>query len=67
MDLNACIYPWLFEVPAEFAGKITPPEIELDLYPKVEALSAGKQPENTKPAYQVRQEAQDFRSYNGVV
>ncbi len=48
-------FPWLFEVPDEYAGKINLPEIELDLYPKIEALSAGKQTENTKPAYQVRQ------------
>lgn len=47
-------FPWLFEVPDEYAGKINLPEIELDLYPKIEALSAGTQPENTKPAYQVQ-------------
>jgi hypothetical protein len=48
-------FPWLFEIPDEYAGKINLPEIELDLYPKIEALSAGKQTENVKPAYQVRQ------------
>ncbi len=36
-------YPWLYEVPAEFAGKIKPKQhIELDLYPKVEAMASGK-------------------------
>ena len=32
-------FPWLYEVPAEFAGKIKAAHIELDLYPKIEALS----------------------------
>lgn len=32
-------FPWLYEIPAEFAGKIKPPHIELDLYPRLEALS----------------------------
>lgn len=32
-------YPWLYEVPADFAGKIKTPHITLDLYPRVEALS----------------------------
>jgi hypothetical protein len=32
-------YPWLYEIPAQFAGKIKKPHIELDLYPKLEALS----------------------------
>ena len=32
-------YPWLYEIPAEFAGKIKKPHIELDLYPKLEALN----------------------------
>lgn len=32
-------YPWLYEIPAEFAGKIKTPHIELDLYPKLEALN----------------------------
>lgn len=32
-------YPWLYEVPAEFAGKIKEAHIELDLYPKIEAMS----------------------------
>jgi hypothetical protein len=36
-------YPWLYEVPAEFKDKIKIRSIELDLYPKVEAMAAGKQ------------------------
>lgn len=33
-------YPWLYEVPAEFAGKIKPAHIDLDLYPKIEAMNS---------------------------
>ncbi|MBC8414378.1 type III restriction endonuclease subunit R, partial [bacterium] len=32
-------FPWLYEVPAEFEGKIKEAHIELDLYPKIEAMS----------------------------
>ena len=32
-------FPNLYEVPAEFEGKIKQPHIKLDLYPKLEALS----------------------------
>ena len=32
-------FPWLYEVPVEFAGKIKEAHIELDLYPKIEAMS----------------------------
>src|SRR5690606_5561247 len=32
-------YPWLYEIPAEFAGKIKAPHIALDLYPRLEAIS----------------------------
>ncbi len=32
-------FPWLYEVPAEFEGKIKLPHIDLDLYPKIEAMS----------------------------
>lgn len=39
-------YPWLYEVPEEFAGKIKLPHIDLDLYPKLEAM--GSQ-DNTGP------------------
>lgn len=32
-------FPWLYEIPAEFQGKIKAPHVVLDLYPRVEALS----------------------------
>lgn len=32
-------FPWLYEVPADFAGKIKLPHATLDLYPRIEALS----------------------------
>lgn len=32
-------FPWLYEVPAEFEGKIKKAHIDLDLYPKIEAMS----------------------------
>ncbi len=33
-------FPWLYEVPAQFQGKIKSPHVVLDLYPRVEALSS---------------------------
>jgi hypothetical protein len=35
-------FPWLYEVPAEFDGKIKKAHIELDLYPKLQALASGR-------------------------
>lgn len=32
-------FPWLYEVPAEFVGKIKEAHIDLDLYPKLEAMA----------------------------
>jgi hypothetical protein len=32
-------FPWLYEIPAEFEGKINKVSIDLDLYPKIEAMS----------------------------
>ncbi len=44
-------YPWLYETPCEFAGKIKPAHVTLDLYPKLEALTsaggAGGKPEQS--------------------
>jgi uncharacterized protein with GYD domain len=34
------IYPWLYEVPIEFAGKIKEAHITLDMYPKLEAMGS---------------------------
>jgi hypothetical protein len=31
-------FPWLYEIPAEYEGKIKLPHVVLDLYPRVEAL-----------------------------
>lgn len=33
-------FPWLYEIPAQFKGKIKTPKVVLDLYPRVEALSS---------------------------
>jgi hypothetical protein len=48
-------FPWLYEVPAEFEGKIKEAYIELDLYPKIEAMAAGNQLDGAAPAVNVRQ------------
>ena len=32
-------FPTLYDVPADFAGKIKPPHVVLDLYPRVEAIT----------------------------
>ncbi len=32
-------FPWLYEVPADFVGKIKLPHATIDLYPRIEALS----------------------------
>jgi hypothetical protein len=41
-------FPWLYEVPEEFLEKIKTPHVVLDLYPRVEALSTGKQAVSSK-------------------
>lgn len=33
-------FPWLYEIPVQFQGKIKLPHVALDLYPRVEALSS---------------------------
>jgi len=33
-------FPYLYEIPAPFQGKIKPPHVVLDLYPRIEALSS---------------------------
>lgn len=47
-------FPWLYEVPAEFAGKIKEAHIELDLYPKIEAMAAGTNLDNPGTVVNVR-------------
>jgi Type III restriction enzyme, res subunit len=46
-------FPWLYEVPAEFEGKIKAAHIELDLYPKIEAMST-QDKTGTKPDGNIR-------------
>lgn len=54
-------FPELYDVPSEFAGKIKPPHIELDLYPKLEAMAAGNQLEGDAPLVNIRNEGKiDF-------
>lgn len=35
-------FPWLYEIPTHFKGKIKEPHVVLDLYPRVEALSTSR-------------------------
>ncbi|MCA3435449.1 DEAD/DEAH box helicase family protein [Aquidulcibacter sp.] len=42
-------FPTLYEIPAEFAGKVKPPHVVLDLYPRVEALSTTAVKESSAP------------------
>jgi len=56
-------FPELYEVPAEFVGKIKPAHIELDLYPKIEAMAAGKQLDGEAPILSIRSEGKiDFKT-----
>jgi len=47
-------FAWLYEIPANFAGKIKIPHIELDLYPRLEAMSSQDKGTVT-PAITIRQ------------
>jgi hypothetical protein len=54
-------FPVLYEVPSEFIGKIKLAHIELDLYPKLEAMAAGKQLDGDAPLLSIRHEGKiDF-------
>ena len=54
-------YPVLYEIPNEFVGKIKLAHIELDLYPKLEAMAAGKQLDGDVPLINIRNEGKiDF-------
>lgn len=46
-------FPYLYEIPAQFQGKIKPPHVVLDLYPRVEALSS-KDKSTTAPKAEAR-------------
>lgn len=48
-------FPYLYEVPTEFIGKIKASHIDLDLYPKIEAMAAGKSLDGAAPVVNVRQ------------
>lgn len=41
-------FPWLYDIPAEFDGKIKLPHVMLDLYPRLEALSSDSSPIKSK-------------------
>ncbi|TSK06617.1 MAG: type III restriction endonuclease subunit R [Geobacter sp.] len=43
-------FPWLYEIPVQFQGKIKLPHVVLDLYPRVEALSTQKSSTQDKGA-----------------
>lgn len=47
-------FPWLYEIPAEFADKIKLPHVVLDLYPRVEALSSQKSATDEKDTVEAR-------------
>ena len=49
------LFPYLYEEPAEFAGKIKTAHIDLDLYPKIEAMAAGKSLDGGAPSINLRQ------------
>jgi hypothetical protein len=54
-------FPELYEVPSEFVGKIKLAHIELDLYPKLEAMAAGKTLDGDAPLLSIRHEGKiDF-------
>ncbi len=42
-------FPWLYEVPSAFAGKIKKPHVVVDLYPRVEALASKEAPAAKTP------------------
>ncbi|NOS89452.1 MAG: DEAD/DEAH box helicase family protein, partial [Methylococcaceae bacterium] len=47
-------FPVLYEVPEGFAGKMKPAYIELDYYPKIEAMAAGKHLDGSVPTATLR-------------
>jgi len=49
-------YPWLYEVPQEFIGKIKLPHTILDLYPKLESLATKDKTINASTDFNVKQE-----------
>lgn len=49
-------FPWLYEIPDEFEGKIKTPQIMLDLYPRVEALSTQRNASQGKGLQAVKED-----------
>lgn len=63
-------FPWLYEIPAAFQGKIKTPQVALDLYPRVEALttqrsaSIGKSVQASEPRHQGKLNAALFSLFD---
>jgi len=59
-------FPWLYEIPADFQGKITQPHVVLDLYPRVEALSSKDEgrAQTTKARNDVKLNQELFPAFN---
>ena len=53
-------FPWLYEEPEEFKGKIKTAHIELDLYPKIEAMST-QDKASTAPVANIRNQGKIAR------
>jgi hypothetical protein len=69
------VSPYLYEVPAEFKGKIKSPSVELDLYPRIEALrsdekkdkeKAGSKPPSIKEQCKISKELFPFFDFQRI-
>lgn len=65
------MFPWLYEVPAQFRDKIKLPHVELDLYPRLEALStqdkgAGAVPTNVRKTGKIPSQAMAFFDFDRI-
>ena len=63
-------FPWLYEIPAAFQDKIKTPQVALDLYPRVEALTTqgsantGKSVQASEPRHQGKLNAALFSLFD---
>lgn len=63
-------FPWLYEIPAAFQDKIKTPQVALDLYPRVEALTTqrsahtGKSVQASEPRHQGKLNASLFSLFD---
>lgn len=63
-------FPWLYEIPAAFQDKIKTPQVALDLYPRVEALTTqrsantGKSVQASEPRHQGKLNAGFFSLFD---